>query len=107
MIACYNKRLQRDDSRVNRQYEQLLVRDYIMPYFVYKITDSNSNEHNLDLQKSFDTYREARSLARSMRAELDAGDSVIVKIIFADDEQEAEERLTETREAPILREWEK
>jgi exonuclease VII small subunit len=78
-----------------------------MPYFVYKITASNSNEQNLDLQKSFGAYREARSLARSMRAELDAGDSVIIKIIFADNEEEAEERLTETREAPILREWEK
>jgi exonuclease VII small subunit len=85
----------------------MLVRDYIMPYFVYKIAASNSNEQNLDLQKSFDTYREARSLARSMRAELDAGASIIIKIIFADNEQEAEERLTETREAPILREWEK
>ena len=78
-----------------------------MPYFVYKISDSNSNKHNLVLQKSFDAYREARALARSMRAELDAGNSVIIKIIFADNEQEAEERLTETREAPILREWEK
>jgi hypothetical protein len=78
-----------------------------MPYFVYKITDSNSNEQNLNLLKSFDAYREARLLARSMRAELDAGDAVMIKIIFADNEQEAEERLTETREAPILREWEK
>jgi exonuclease VII small subunit len=78
-----------------------------MPYFVYKITRADSNEQNLDLQKSFDAYKEARSLARSMRAELDADDSVIIKIIFADNEEEAEERLTETRDAPILREWEK
>jgi len=78
-----------------------------MPYFVYKITDSNSNEQNLELQTSFDDYRDARDLARSMRAEQNANDSVIIKIIFADNEQEAEARLTETREAPILREWEK
>ena len=78
-----------------------------MPYFVYKITDSNSNQQALDLQTSFDAYRDARDLARSMRTELDTGDSVIFKIIFADNEQEAEARLTETRDAPILREWEK
>jgi hypothetical protein len=30
-----------------------------------------------------------------------------VKVMFADSELEAEEKLMEKREAPILREWEK
>jgi hypothetical protein len=35
------------------------------------------------------------------------GDGHQIKVMFADTELEAEEKLMEKREAPILREWEK
>ena len=62
---------------------------------------------NLDLQEACETYPAARELARSLRAQQEAGDKAIVKIVFAASQLEAEENLHETREKPILMEWEK
>jgi hypothetical protein len=42
-----------------------------------------------------------------MRAAMDAGDQYLIKVMFADNEAEAEQQLTEKRDAPILKEWEK
>ena len=79
-----------------------------MPYYVYNITAGPTELlKNLELQEQFDKYREARNFARSKRAELDAGSEIIVKIVFAASPLEAEERLMEHREKPILMEWEK
>ena len=61
----------------------------------------------LEMQERFDVYKDAKALARKMRAELPTGDPTIIKIIFANDQLEAEQRLTEVREKPILKEWEK
>ncbi len=77
-------------------------------YFVYKITRSSTGAVNgLELLDAFDAYRAARDFARARRAEggLDARQEI--KMIFAKDETEAEMRLRERRERPILREWEK
>lgn len=79
-----------------------------MPYFVYKITpDSTPSIKNIELIDSIDAYKDARSLARSIRAQLGSNDLIVIKIIFADNQLEAEQRLTEVREAPLLKEWEK
>ena len=79
-----------------------------MPYFVYKISAGPTEIlKRLELQDSFDVYKEAKTLARNMRPELQSGDPTIIKIIFANDQLEAEQRLTEVREKPILKEWEK
>ncbi len=79
-----------------------------MPYFIYKITQvPTPMTRKIELVDSFVDYKEARSVARSMRTQLAAGDSSTIKIIFAGNQLEAEERLTETREAPVLKEWEK
>ncbi len=79
-----------------------------MPYFIYKVTQASApRERKLELQHRIDVFKEAKLKARSLRAEQDLGDKDIIKIIFADNEAEAEERLTEVREAPILKEWEK
>lgn len=79
-----------------------------MPYFVYRISEGPSETRKtLELQEKFEVYKEAKSMARKMRSELQTGDSTIIKIIFADDQSEAEERLSEIREKPILKEWEK
>ena len=79
-----------------------------MPYFVYRISqDAATSAKHLELQHTIDVYKEAKTLARSMRSQLDSADQTMIKIIFADNQQEAEQRLTELREKPILREWEK
>lgn len=79
-----------------------------MPYFIYKITPGpTALIKNLELQTQFENFNEAKNQARAMRAELGAGSPITVKVIFAATPLEAEEKLQEHREAPILREWEK
>jgi len=78
-----------------------------MPYYVFKITQPTPILKNLDLQDSFENYREARALARSLRADLPANSKITVKLILAGSELEAEEQLQEKREKPIVKEWEK
>ena len=78
-----------------------------MPYYVFKITQSNPMIKNLDMQQACEVYKDARELARDLRAKQEPGDKAIVKIVFAASQLEAEENLHETREKPILMEWEK
>ena len=79
-----------------------------MPYYVFKITPGPRQMiKTLELQQEFDSYREAKSLARALRSELGTETNTTVKVMFAANRLEAEEQLQEHREAPILREWEK
>ncbi|MFN2309233.1 MAG: hypothetical protein ABR553_05790 [Gammaproteobacteria bacterium] len=79
-----------------------------MPYFIYKITPGpTAMVKRLELQTQFDSFNDAKQAARGMRAELGVGTDIIIKVVFAATPLEAEERLQEHREAPILREWEK
>ncbi|HHJ17355.1 MAG TPA: hypothetical protein ENJ80_11735 [Gammaproteobacteria bacterium] len=79
-----------------------------MPYFIYKImpgpTDLVKTLEKLD---QYGSFKEAKTHARSLRAEIPEGDRTQIKVMFADSELEAEEKLMEKREEPILREWEK
>lgn len=79
-----------------------------MPYYIYKIVPGPTNMvKHLELQTQFEVFNDAKLKARELRAELAADSEEIVKIIFAATPLEAEEKLQEHREAPILREWEK
>jgi hypothetical protein len=79
-----------------------------MPYYVYKITTGPRQMiKTLELQKEFDTYKDAKALARTLRSDLGSETDVTIKVMFAANQLEAEEQLLEHREAPILREWEK
>lgn len=78
-----------------------------MPYYVFRITQPTPLLKNLDLQGTFDTYKEAREVARSLRMQQAVGDAATYKLVFAASQLEAEERLLEHREKPILMEWEK
>jgi hypothetical protein len=79
-----------------------------MPYFIYKITPGQTAMiRHLELQTQFENFNEAKNAARAMRAELGTDTNITVKVIFAATPLEAEEKLQEHREAPILREWEK
>lgn len=77
-----------------------------MPYFVYKISaGATPLLKSLTLLQRFDAFKEAKQFARSERAT--KGDDVTIKVTFAETELQAEEQLLATREAPVLREWEK
>lgn len=97
---CYNARptrsLYREEDRPN------------MSYFIYKITPGPGEMiKQLEHITQFESFQEAKAQARSMRAELGQGSPVTIKIIFAANQLEAEDKLQEHREAPILAEWEK
>ena len=79
-----------------------------MPYYIYKITAGpTALVKTLEKLEQHDSFKEAKARARSMRAALSEDAGHQIKVMFADTELEAEEKLMEKREAPILREWEK
>ncbi len=67
-----------------------------MPYFVYRI-GAFGQLQKLDERASF---KDASALAKSLRAAADAPPQTRVKVIFAADEQLAEDLLCQVREAP-------
>ncbi len=79
-----------------------------MAYFVFQlIKGSNGVVREAKLKDSFPEYKEAKACARQLRETLELKDVSDIKIMFADNEDMAEAKLTENRDAPILREWEK
>ena len=79
-----------------------------MPYYVYKIMPSVGNlVKNLELLENFENYKDAKQLVRQERIDQDADDQSTFKVMFAETELEAEEKLMERREDTIVREWEK
>lgn len=79
-----------------------------MPYYIYKIVPGpTSLVKNLEQVTDFEVFNDAKKHAREMRAELGTDTNIIIKVIFAATPLEAEDKLHEHREAPILREWEK
>ncbi|VAX11914.1 hypothetical protein MNBD_GAMMA24-2439 [hydrothermal vent metagenome] len=79
-----------------------------MPYFVYQIKPAISKlVKNMEKLEEFEAYKEAKNLVKDKRKQLSSEDETIYKIIFADNELQAEEQLMEKREAPIVLEWEK
>ena len=87
-----------------------------MPYYVFKIAAGPTELFkNLELVDEFDSYKDAKNLARQTREALDStgdnagdsADSITVKVMFADNRLQAEEQLMESRDKPVLREWEK
>jgi hypothetical protein len=72
-----------------------------MPYFLYKVF----NHPILRLQKieQHDSYRPASVRAKELRRELALSEPCAVKVIFAENELEAEDLLSQVREpAPEL-----
>ena len=81
-----------------------------MPYFVYKISPGPTDLiKNLDLMDTFEKYKDAKNYSKEKRIELDISSQSAeeIKMILAENELEAEEKLLEKREKPILQEWEK
>jgi hypothetical protein len=79
-----------------------------MPYYVYKILPSVGNlVKNLELQDSFENYKDAKKMVKQKRIDQAANDQATFKVMFAETELEAEEKLMEHREETVVREWEK
>ena len=79
-----------------------------MPYFVYQIQtrDELGLVRELECLSQFDAFREAKDEARRLRRDAPL-EGVIYKVIFAETRLEAEERLLEKREKPVLMEYER
>lgn len=66
-----------------------------MPYFVYKIRPPFKQLEKID---SLLTFKEASAFAKSVRTGLAADDKCTVKVVFADNELQAEDLLNQVRE---------
>ena len=79
-----------------------------MPYFLYKISNSDGIGlvKNLQLIETFEKFRAAKIKAKALQAESTAESEYIYKVIFADNQLMAEEKLLEKREKPTLMEHE-
>jgi hypothetical protein len=79
-----------------------------MPYYIYTVTGSETtNTKSVTLVREYENFKLAKAEVRRLRTEQPLDDNQAYKIIFADDQPEAEKRLKEFREEPIAKEWEK
>lgn len=80
-----------------------------MPYYVFKMTSPEGMAlvKNLELLSKFESFREAKNYAKEQRAVLGATDANMVKVMFADNQLQAEEQLMAYREPVIVMEHEK
>lgn len=77
-------------------------------YFIYKITQTpGSMIKQLEKIDRFDKYKDAKKQVKSLRENQPADSLSLFKIMFAENELEAEEKLQEKREEQIIQEWEK
>ena len=79
-----------------------------MPYYLFKISalDKLDLVKNLELLQAFDAFKAAKSEAKKLRAEQPL-DGVTYKVMFAENQLDAEERLLEKRDKPVLMEHER
>lgn len=66
-----------------------------MPYFVYRI----SPERKLTLLNTFDKFKDAKDLARSLRAQQTPGTAETIRMIFAENPKKAQLLLSDVRNA--------
>ncbi len=77
-------------------------------YFIYRVSDGSAGLiKQLNKIDRFASYQDAKKSVKTLRAEQQQDDRSTYKIIFAESELDAEEKLQEKREAPIIQEWEK
>jgi hypothetical protein len=79
-----------------------------MPYYIYIVTGSETgNSKSASYVREYGNFKDAKTEVRRLRTEAPLEAHHVYKIIFAEDRAEAEQRLTEYREQPIAKEWEK
>jgi hypothetical protein len=65
-----------------------------MPYFLYKVFPGK----RFELVEPYQTYREARDEARKRRAEMTGTEPYSMKVMFANDSEQAERLMSKERE---------
>ena len=79
-----------------------------MSYFIYIVTSSaKTTSKSVKRVSEYENFKLSKAEVRRLRTVEPLEDNQAYKIIFADNEAEAEQRLQEYREEPIAREWEK
>ncbi|HSG11515.1 MAG: hypothetical protein OEY45_06115 [Gammaproteobacteria bacterium] len=78
-----------------------------MPYFIFVVTSNESNRKSATLVTAYENFREAKNEVKRLRKEQPLEQNQIYKINFSPTEAQAEKELTEYREEPIAKEWEK
>jgi len=79
-----------------------------MPYYIYVVSSNETgNNKSAAYVSEFDSFKDAKTEVRRLRTEAPLESSQAYKVMFAEERAEAEQRLTEYREQPIAREWEK
>jgi hypothetical protein len=77
-------------------------------YYIFRITTGPTElVRTLEKLARHNNFRDAKLQVKQLRKEQATGDSSIFKVIFADNELQAEEMLQEKREASVVQEWEK
>lgn len=77
-------------------------------YYIYKINQiPGSMVKNLHKVDQFESYKEAKKQVSALRNNKAGDELALYKIIFAENELDAEEKLQEKREEQIIQEWEK
>ena len=72
-----------------------------MPYYVYKVTTFPIKQ--LELIETFAKFKEASALAKTRRNELAEGDNSAIKVVFGDNQLQAEDTLNTYREPqPVI-----
>jgi hypothetical protein len=72
-----------------------------LAYYLYKITQIGPVKQ-LDKLAEFETFKPASAEAKRLRVEGDLPANVVVKVIFADNELQAEDLLQQVREPEPL-----
>lgn len=72
-----------------------------MPYYLYRIVQMGPVKQ-LDKLDQFDSFKAASAEAKRLRTELDVPANVTVKVVFADNELQAEDLLQQVREPEPL-----
>lgn len=79
-----------------------------MPYYLYSVTpNENGTARALEFLSQFDKFKTAKNEAKRLRAEEPLEGEQYYKIMFAENQPEAEQRLKEYREPTVVKEWEK
>jgi len=79
-----------------------------MPYYIYTVSVKDpTTMKKAALINEFEKFKAAKNEVRQLRTEKPLEEGQSYKIIFADNPAEAEKKVTEIREQPIAREWEK
>lgn len=72
-----------------------------MPYYVFKVTTFPIKQ--LELIETFDKFKEASTFAKTHRTSLAEGDNSAIKVIFGENQLQAEDTLNTYREPqPML-----